>query len=66
MAYSPEFQEIAHCGGKVIVSDIMSDPTHTQPVFSTLFSLQMLLASKEGAVFSPNECEAWMARITQG
>ncbi len=48
-------------GGKVVISDVMSDAAHTQPVFSTLFSLQMLLASKEGAVFSSNECEDWLA-----
>jgi hypothetical protein len=48
-------------GGRVIVSDIMSDATHTQPAFAALFSLQMLLASREGAVFAAEECMAWLA-----
>jgi SAM-dependent methyltransferase len=47
-------------GGRVIVSDMMLDATRTQPVFSTLFSLQMLLASQEGAVFSAEECAQWL------
>jgi ubiquinone/menaquinone biosynthesis C-methylase UbiE len=47
-------------GGKVLVSDMMLDATHTQPVFSALFSLQMLLTSRQGGVFSAEECMAWL------
>jgi SAM-dependent methyltransferase len=47
-------------GGRVIVSDMMLDETRTRPAFSTLFSLQMLLTSREGAVFSEAECAAWL------
>ncbi len=47
-------------GGRLLVSDIMSDATRTQPVFSTLFGLQMLLTSEAGGVFSAEECEAWL------
>jgi SAM-dependent methyltransferase len=47
-------------GGRIVVSDMMLDATKTQPTFATLFSLQMLLTSAEGAVFSAAECEAWL------
>lgn len=47
-------------GGHIFISDIMVDATKTQPVFATLFSLQMLLASREGAVFAVEECQAWL------
>ena len=47
-------------GGSVYVSDIMVDATRTQPVFSTLFSLQMLLTSKDGASFAAEECRQWL------
>jgi len=47
-------------GGQVYVSDIMVDATRTQPVFSALFSLQMMLTSHEGGTFSAEECQAWL------
>jgi SAM-dependent methyltransferase len=47
-------------GGRVWISDMMLDYNKTQPVFSTLFSLQMLLTSDEGAVFSTDECLEWL------
>jgi len=48
-------------GGRVIISDIMLEPGKTEPPFATLFSLQMLLSSHEGAVFSADECASWLA-----
>jgi cyclopropane fatty-acyl-phospholipid synthase-like methyltransferase len=47
-------------GGRVVISDIMADATKTQPVFAALFSLQMLLASREGAVFAAESCATWL------
>lgn len=47
-------------GGRVLISDIMTDAGKTQPVFAALFSLQMLLTSREGGVFSAEECAAWL------
>jgi ubiquinone/menaquinone biosynthesis C-methylase UbiE len=48
-------------GGRVIISDIMLEPGKNGPPFATLFSLQMLLSSNEGAVFSAEECASWLA-----
>jgi len=50
-------------GGRIWISDMMLDPDKTQPAFSTLFSLQMLLTSEEGAVFSVAECLDWLAEV---
>ena len=47
-------------GGKIFISDVMLNSDKTQPVFSTLFSLQMLLTSNAGAVFSVDECKEWL------
>lgn len=47
-------------GGRLLICDIMADATKTQPVFAALFSLQMLLSSKEGAVFAAESCMAWL------
>jgi hypothetical protein len=38
----------------------MLDVVKTQPTFATLFSVQMLLTSREGAVFSVEDCEVWL------
>jgi protein-L-isoaspartate O-methyltransferase len=48
-------------GGRVIVSDMMLNDDKTEPAFSTLFSVLMLLTSAEGAVFAEGECAAWLA-----
>lgn len=53
-------------GGRVIVSDMMLDESKTRPAFSALFSLQMLLASHEGAVFSEVECAQWLKQAGFG
>ena len=42
-------------GGCIFVVDLMLDATRTQPVFSALFQLNMLLARPEARVFSENE-----------
>ena len=49
-------------GGRIWISDMMLNANKTQPVFSTLFSLQMLLTSDAGAVFSEEECLQWLAQ----
>ena len=45
---------------RVFISDLMLDAGKTQPVFAALFSLQMLLTTDDGAVFSVPECEQWL------
>jgi ubiquinone/menaquinone biosynthesis C-methylase UbiE len=50
-------------GGRIVISDLMLDADKTQPAFATLFSLQMLLSSAEGAVFSEVECQEWLEEV---
>jgi SAM-dependent methyltransferase len=47
-------------GGRALVCDLMLDATRTRPVFSALFALQMLLTSREGAVFPADDCRLWL------
>lgn len=47
-------------GGRVLLSDMMLDDTRTAPVFSTLFSLQMLLTSERGACFAVADARRWL------
>lgn len=47
-------------GGKVYVLDMMTDATHTQPVFSALFAVNMALTAQHGWVFSDTELKSWM------
>jgi len=49
-----------HKGGRVLVSDVMLDASRTQPVFSALFSLQMLLSTRDGEVFSQDDLVGWL------
>lgn len=48
-------------GGRIVISDMMLDGSKTEPSFAALFSLQMLLTTEEGAVFSTEECAGWLA-----
>jgi len=47
-------------GGRVVICDMMLDEAKAQPVFSALFSLQMMLTSREGGVFAAAECVNWL------
>lgn len=47
-------------GGKIVVLDMMTDATHTQPAFSALFALNMALTATNGWVFSDAELEQWV------
>ena len=47
-------------GGRVMVLDMMTDATHTQPAFSALFAVNMALTTKNGWVFSDHELETWL------
>ncbi|MGC8669228.1 MAG: methyltransferase [Chthonomonadales bacterium] len=47
-------------GGRVVVSDVMLDETRSQPAFAALFSLQMLLSTAEGQVFTEGDLACWL------
>ncbi len=47
-------------GGRLYVLDMMTDATHTEPVFSALFAVNMALTTHNGWVFSDEELKGWM------
>ncbi|MEI6645872.1 MAG: methyltransferase [bacterium] len=47
-------------GGKVYILDMMTDATHTAPVFSALFAINMALTTDHGWVFSDDELKGWL------
>ena len=50
-------------GGRVYVMDMMTDETHTQPVFSALFAVNMALTTYNGWVFSNTELYGWLSEV---
>lgn len=46
--------------GQIIVHEFVLDETKTQPQFATLFSLNMLIGTQEGASYSKQEYRAWL------
>ncbi len=47
-------------GGRLFVLDMMTDATHTKPVFSALFAVNMALTTENGWVFADSELKEWM------
>jgi ubiquinone/menaquinone biosynthesis C-methylase UbiE len=47
-------------GGKIFVLDMMTDRSHTKPVFSALFAVNMALTTRNGWVFSDHELDSWL------
>jgi cyclopropane fatty-acyl-phospholipid synthase-like methyltransferase len=47
-------------GGRIFILDLMTDATHTQPVFSALFAVNMALTTENGWVFSDAEISGWL------
>jgi SAM-dependent methyltransferase len=49
-------------GGRLVVSDVLTDATGTAPAFAPLFGLNMLLTAPDGGVHRDVEVERWMAQ----
>lgn len=47
-------------GGVIAVHDFPLDETRTQPPFSALFSINMLVATEEGRCYKPSEIMGWL------
>lgn len=47
-------------GGRILVLDMMTDASRTQPAFSTLFSITMGLTTSNGWAFSDTDLASWM------
>jgi len=49
-------------GGQIYILDLMTDSTRTQPVFSTLFALNMAMTTEHGWVFSEADIVEWLTQ----
>jgi len=49
-------------GGKIMILDMMTDATHTQPAFSALFAVNMALTTHNGWVFADTELHQWLTQ----
>ena len=47
-------------GGTIMILDMMTDATHTQPPFSALFAVNMALTTYNGWVFADTELHGWL------
>jgi ubiquinone/menaquinone biosynthesis C-methylase UbiE len=49
-------------GARLLLVDLWTDPSHTQPSAAALMSGQFLLTSGEGQVYSEQEADEWLGR----
>ena len=54
-------RERTAAGGRLLLVDLWTDTTHTQPPFAALMAGQFLLHSSEGDVYSVDEVGGWLA-----
>jgi SAM-dependent methyltransferase len=47
-------------GGRLLLVDVLTDPSHTQPLFSALMAGEFLLYTGEGASYSEEEVRGWL------
>ena len=48
-------------GARILLIDLWTDPTHTQPLFAALMAGAFLLRTGEGDVYSEEEIRGWLA-----
>jgi len=48
-------------GARLLLVDLWTDPSHSQPSAAALISGQFLLTSGEGQVYSEQEADEWLA-----
>jgi SAM-dependent methyltransferase len=53
-------REFVSDGSRLLLVDLWTDPTHTQPLFAALMAGAFLLRSGEGDVYSEEEVRAWL------
>jgi SAM-dependent methyltransferase len=53
-------REGAVAGSHLLLVDLWTDPTHTQPLFAALMAGSFLLRSGEGDVYSDEEARGWL------
>ena len=54
-------RKAAPVGGRVLLADFWTDPTHTQPVQAALMAGEFAVHLRDGDVYSVEEAQAWLA-----
>jgi SAM-dependent methyltransferase len=54
-------REFVPDGARLLLVDLWTDPTHTEPLFAALMAGAFLLRTGEGDVYSEQEVRAWLA-----
>jgi hypothetical protein len=49
-------------GARLLLADLWTDPTHTQPAAAALMSGEFLVLSGEGQAYSEDEADEWLAK----
>lgn len=50
-------------GGRVVVQDFIMDKDRTNPVFGTIFALNMIVATESGDTYTESEICGWMQKV---
>jgi hypothetical protein len=58
--------KVLSTGDRIIVMDMMTDASRTQPSFSALFALNMALSTDDGWVFSDEDLRGWLEQAGFG
>jgi hypothetical protein len=53
-------REAATPGARLLIVDVLTDPTHTQPTFAALAAGEYLLMAGEGDVYSEEDLREWL------
>jgi SAM-dependent methyltransferase len=53
-------REIVSDGSRLLLADLWTDPSHTQPLFAALMAGAFLLRTGEGDVYSEEEIRGWL------
>jgi ubiquinone/menaquinone biosynthesis C-methylase UbiE len=57
-----KLRAIATSGGRLLLVDLWTDPTHSQPPAAALMSGEFLVMAGEGQAYSEQEAEHWMRK----
>ncbi|MCX7913648.1 MAG: methyltransferase, partial [Thermodesulfovibrionales bacterium] len=48
--------------GRIVIQEFYIDNSHTSPVRSAIFSVNMLVQTEKGRCYSPAEIKKWLSR----
>ena len=57
-----KMRSVVSAGAQLLLVDLWTDPTHTQPAAAPLLSGEFLVISGEGQAYSEVEADEWLGR----